>query len=132
MSVSQRGLSVFTRILYEFSVHVLWAKRCDATWAAVIKRLSLRLGPTYRPEKWAGGVTVGLGEGPSVTPLRYGTAMLTIDESDFTPDHIEFLREWADILGISVEVLLARIVLACSEGDQYVEAAPCLRPTSRE
>jgi len=58
--------------------------------------------------------------------------MLTIDDSDFTPDHIEFLHEWADNLGISVEVLLARIVLATSEGDQYVEAAPEYRPTPRE
>jgi len=58
--------------------------------------------------------------------------MLEIDESDFTQDHYDFLQEWADNLGISVEVLLARIVLACSEGDQYVEKAPCLRPTPRE
>ena len=58
--------------------------------------------------------------------------MLTIDESDFTPDHYEFLQEWADILGISVEVLLARIVLAASEGDQYVEYVPVSRPTPRE
>jgi len=57
--------------------------------------------------------------------------MLEIDESEFTPDHYEFLHEWADNLGISVEVLLARIVLATSEGDQYVEKAPFLRPTPR-
>ena len=70
--------------------------------------------------------------GPSVTPLRYSKAMLTIDDSDFTPDHIEFLHEWADKLGISVEVLLARIVLATSEGDQYVEEAPEYRPVPHE
>jgi len=75
---------------------------------------------------------VGLGEGAKRDALRYSTAMLTIDDSDFTPDHIEFLHEWAENLGISVEMLLARIVLACSEGDQYVEDAPCLRPTPRE
>lgn len=44
--------------------------------------------------------------------------MLTVDDSDFTPDHIELLEEWADNLGISVEVLLARIVLAASEGER--------------
>lgn len=33
-------------------------------------------------------------------------AMLEIDESDFTPDHYEFLQ--ADALGITVKVLLAR------------------------
>ena len=58
--------------------------------------------------------------------------MLEIDESDFTPDHYEFLQEWADALGISVKVLLGRIVLACSEGDQYVENVPCYRPVPRE
>lgn len=63
--------------------------------------------------------------------LRY-VVMLTVDDSDFTPDHIEFLQEWADNLGISVEVLLARIILATSEGDQYIENAPELRPTPRD
>ena len=58
--------------------------------------------------------------------------MLEVDDSDFTPDHLEFLKEWADILGISVEVLLARIVLATSEGDQYVEKVPEFRPVPRE
>jgi len=58
--------------------------------------------------------------------------MLIVDETDFTPDHIEFLQEWANNLGISVEILLARIVLACSEGDQYVEQVPEMRPVPRE
>ena len=58
--------------------------------------------------------------------------MLQVDDSDFTPDHIEFLHEWAEILGISVEVLLARIVLATSEGDQYVEKVPEYRPVPCE
>ena len=58
--------------------------------------------------------------------------MLTVDESDFTPDHIELLEEWANNLGISVEVLLARIVLATSEGEKYVEKVPTWKPTPRE
>ncbi|HXQ70858.1 MAG TPA: hypothetical protein VN844_10245 [Pyrinomonadaceae bacterium] len=58
--------------------------------------------------------------------------MLTVDDSDFTPDHIECLKEWADRLGISVEVLLARIVLAASEGERYVEKVPAWKPTPRE
>jgi len=37
--------------------------------------------------------------------------MLQVDDSDFTPDHIEFLKEWAENLDISIEVLLARIIL---------------------
>lgn len=58
--------------------------------------------------------------------------MLAVDDSDFTPDHIELLKEWADKLGISVEVLLARIVLAASEGEKYIESVPMWRPTPRE
>ena len=58
--------------------------------------------------------------------------MLAVDDSDFTPEHIELLEEWADKLGISVEVLLGRIVLAASEGDKYVEKVPTWRPTPRE
>ena len=58
--------------------------------------------------------------------------MLTVDDSDFTSDHIECLKEWADNLGISVEVLLGRIVLAATEGDKYVEKVPTWRPTQKE
>jgi len=57
--------------------------------------------------------------------------MLAVDESAFTPDHIECLKEWADNLGISVEVLLARLVLATSEGEKYVENVPTWKPTPR-
>lgn len=57
--------------------------------------------------------------------------MLAVDASDFTADHIELLEEWADNLGVSVEVLLARIVLATSEGEKYVEKVPAWRPTPR-
>ena len=58
--------------------------------------------------------------------------MLEVDDSDFTPDHIDFLNEWADNLGISLAVLLGRIIVATSEGDQYVAKAPCYRPTPDE
>ena len=58
--------------------------------------------------------------------------MLAVDDSDFTPDHIELLEEWAATLGISVEVLLGRIVLAATEGDKYVEKVPTWKPTPRE
>ncbi|HKV37090.1 MAG TPA: hypothetical protein VJP89_22305 [Pyrinomonadaceae bacterium] len=63
---------------------------------------------------------------------RYFDLMLAVDDSDFTPDHIELLEEWADTLGISVEVLLGRIVLAATEGDKYVEKVPAWKPTPRE
>lgn len=58
--------------------------------------------------------------------------MLEVDDSDFTPGHIELLKEWADKLGISVEVLLGRIVVAACEGDKYVEQVPAWKPTPRE
>lgn len=54
--------------------------------------------------------------------------MLEVDDSEFTPDHMEFLQEWADRLGVQMEILLARIVLATSEGELYVEMVPDLRP----
>ena len=74
---------------------------------------------------------VDLGEGAKPdAPAFYH--MLEVDDSDFTPDHIEFLHEWADILGIPLKVLLARIILATSEGDQYVEKVPEYRPVPRE
>ena len=59
--------------------------------------------------------------GPRDAPLFCGPFMLEIDDSDFTPDHMAFLREWADALGISVEALLARIVIATIDGHLYIE-----------
>jgi hypothetical protein len=54
--------------------------------------------------------------------------MIAVDDSELTPDHKEFLQEWADKLGVSVEVLLGRIVIATCEGDLYSEDAPKDRP----
>lgn len=54
--------------------------------------------------------------------------MIEVDDSDFTPDHREYLQEWANNLGVSVAVLLGRIVIATSEGDLYTENAPAHRP----
>ena len=55
-------------------------------------------------------------------------AMLEADDSDFTSDHRAYLQEWAAKLGVSVEVLLGRIVIATCEGDLYIENAPEDRP----
>lgn len=54
--------------------------------------------------------------------------MLQVDDSEFTQDHRDFLEDWANNLGVSVAVLLGRIVIACSEGELYIEDAPDLRP----
>ena len=58
-------------------------------------------------------------------------AMLQVDDSDFTLDHREYLKEWANNLDVSVESLLGRIVKATCEGDLYVEKAPVDRPDDR-
>src|SRR5262245_18816647 len=94
-----------------------------------VLQFAARLTP--RSECGAGGVMVDLGEGAKRDAPHY-LLMLEVDDSDFTPDHVEFLHDWANNLGISVEVLLARIVLATSEGDQYVEQAPEDRPVPHE
>ena len=59
--------------------------------------------------------------------LRDGQ-MPEVDDTEFTPDHREYLQEWANNLGVSVESLLGRIVKATCEGDLYVEKAPKGRP----
>lgn len=103
---------------------------CDLRLATDIKPIGCGFASHTRPECGAGGVEV-LVRGPSDAPT-FTLSMLVVDDSDFTPDHMEFLHEWAEALRISVEVLLARIILATSEGDQYVDKAPEYRPVPRE
>ena len=86
---------------------------------------------TRCPEGSVGWGVVALLWGAPRRPVTFDL-MLTVDDSDFTPDHFECLNEWADNLGISVEVLLARIVLATCEGEKYIESVPSWRPTPRE
>ena len=48
---------------------------------------------------------------------------------NLTPDDIEpkdwtFLREWANNLGVSIEVLLKRILIAAITGNLYAEKIP--------
>ena len=57
--------------------------------------------------------------------------MIEVDDSDFKRDHREYLQEWANNLGVSVAVLLGRIVIATSEGDLYTENAPPHRPDGK-
>ena len=95
---------------------------------AVIKPASL-VSPTPRPECGAGASLVGLGEGAK-GDVPFSSAMLELDDSDFTPDHREYLQEWANNLGVPLEVLLGRIVIATCEGDLYIENAPRGSPLS--
>jgi len=59
---------------------------------------------------------------------RRGARQIEVDDSDFTQDHREYLQEWADKLGVSVGVLVGRIVIATCKGDLYLEDAPEDRP----
>ena len=52
----------------------------------------------------------------------YATVKLT--PTDLTPRDWEFLREWANNLGVSIEVLLKRILLAAIIGQLYAEKIP--------
>jgi len=50
--------------------------------------------------------------------------MLQVDESKLTPEQKAFLREWAKRLDVTIEVLLARIVIATIDGHLYIEKIP--------
>lgn len=50
--------------------------------------------------------------------------MIEVNDSELTEDHRNFLQEWANNLGVSIDVLLGRIVLATSEGFLYTEKIP--------
>jgi hypothetical protein len=52
----------------------------------------------------------------------YATVKLTL--SDLEPKDWTFLREWAGKLGVSLEVLLHRILVAAVIGQLYVEKIP--------
>jgi hypothetical protein len=56
----------------------------------------------------------------SETP--YATVKLT--PSDIEPKDLAFLREWASNLGVSIEVLLKRILIAAVIGQLYAEKIP--------
>ncbi len=52
----------------------------------------------------------------------YATVNLT--PNDIQPREWEFLREWANNLSVSLEVLLKRMLIAAVEGQQYAEKIP--------
>jgi hypothetical protein len=52
----------------------------------------------------------------------YATVELT--HSDIEPKDWAFLREWANNLGVSIEVLLKRILVAAVIGQLYAEKIP--------
>jgi hypothetical protein len=52
------------------------------------------------------------------------TAIVQLTPSDIEPKDWIFLREWADRLGVSLEELLKRILIAAVIGQLYVEKIP--------
>ena len=51
-------------------------------------------------------------------------AIVKLTYSDIEPRDWAFLREWANILGVSIEVLLKRILVAAAIRQQYAEKIP--------
>lgn len=50
--------------------------------------------------------------------------MISLDLSELDNNDREFLEQWAEASGISVAVLILRIVQATIDGDQYIEHRP--------
>lgn len=61
-----------------------------------------------------------------ITDTHAETPYITINltRSDVAPDNWDFLREWASNLGVSLEELLKRILLAAVIGQLYAEKIP--------
>jgi hypothetical protein len=51
-------------------------------------------------------------------------AVVNLTPSDLEPKDWAFLREWANRLGVSLEVLLKRILIAAVIGQLYAEKIP--------
>ena len=51
-------------------------------------------------------------------------AIVTLTPSDIEPKDWAFLREWANRLGVSIDVLLKRILIAAIIGQLYAETIP--------
>ena len=51
-------------------------------------------------------------------------AVINLTPSDLGPKDWTFLREWANNLGVSIEVLLKRILVAAVIGQLYAEKIP--------
>lgn len=51
-------------------------------------------------------------------------AIVKLTPNDIEPKDWAFLREWANNLGVSIEVLLKRILIAAVIGQLYAEKIP--------
>jgi 3-deoxy-D-manno-octulosonic-acid transferase len=51
-------------------------------------------------------------------------ATVKLFPSDITPRDRQFLKHWAEKLGVTIEVLLKRMLIAACERQQYAEKMP--------
>jgi hypothetical protein len=51
-------------------------------------------------------------------------AVVNLTPNDITPRDWMFLKQWAEKLGVTIEALLKRILLAGIEGQLYAERIP--------
>ena len=54
--------------------------------------------------------------------IAYATVQLT--PNDIRPRDWQFLKQWAEKLGVSIDALLKRILIAGIEGQLYAERIP--------
>jgi len=52
---------------------------------------------------------------------------IDFDETTLAPFDYQFLREWAETLNVSLEVLLSRILFAAAIGKHYLTNNPAQR-----
>lgn len=55
--------------------------------------------------------------------------MLDLDPLQLKPEYKAFLEEWAEALGVPVEVLIVRVLVAAIDGHRYVEKIPDYHPS---
>ena len=51
-------------------------------------------------------------------------AIIELAPDDIQPNNWAFLRDWANNLGVTIEELLKRILIAAVEGSHYAEKIP--------
>ena len=51
-------------------------------------------------------------------------AVVNLTPNDITPRDWTFLKQWAEKLGVTLEVLLKRILIAAIDGQLYAERIP--------
>ena len=77
--------------------------------------------PSSRSPERGPGVTCAFVEGVSDARKSH---MIAVDDSELDADDREFLERWATALGVTVAVLIMRIVQATIDGDQYLANRP--------